>query len=224
MVRFFISAVHWGGSISRRPFGPARLVRGCDPLKRSAEPLAGWPRNFKMAFRLLMGWAVSSSVMRQWIDLVGDQGDNAWVACDTEIPPPLFVLILLTPGVGEREGNYLFSLANVANVANVANGVQVQCVARGDIRDQSVEWFRDGGGLVVVCVDKSGKWRCISCLSPHAGGDVLRRRIAACTIHIQVCNFGQKTTAPSMHWSGSPDAGSVRLQVWWWQTWLIQWW
>ena len=65
IVRFFSSAVHWGGSILRRPFDPAGLVRGNDPLKRSEEPLAGWPRNFKTAFRLLMGCAVSSSVDRQ---------------------------------------------------------------------------------------------------------------------------------------------------------------
>ena len=72
MVRSLSSAVHWGGSISRRPFEPAGLVRGSDPLKRSVEPLAGWPRNFKIIFRLLMGWAVSSSAERQWIDYAGN--------------------------------------------------------------------------------------------------------------------------------------------------------
>ena len=89
-------------------------------------------------------------------------GDNAWVACGKEIPPPLVVLVLLSSGVDERVGNHWFSLANVANA--------IQCVARGDERDKSAEWFRDGGGLVVVCVDKSGKRRCTSCLLPHAGG------------------------------------------------------
>jgi hypothetical protein len=47
MDRFFGSVIYWGGSISRRPFELAGLVRGSDPLKRSAEPMAGWPRNFK---------------------------------------------------------------------------------------------------------------------------------------------------------------------------------
>ena len=65
MVLFLSLAVHWKSSISRRPFGPAGLFSRSGPLKRNAESLVGWPGDLKIAFRLLMGWAVSSSVERQ---------------------------------------------------------------------------------------------------------------------------------------------------------------
>lgn len=65
MVRFLSLDVHWAGSISSLPFSPTGLFKGSEPLKRSAEPLMGWPSYFKMAFRLLMRWVVSSSVDMQ---------------------------------------------------------------------------------------------------------------------------------------------------------------